>query len=158
MEQKHKELDVKGAIDAVKVSGSAFLIEAFKRCSQFHREYDYRLTGTAEEKLYERVCGYITPTGTKIGVAYHPAHGYMPACIFTISPPDTGLERRELDEIIQLVPEYRFTKIEYALVFRPGSFVNLASARKYLVVGKSQPSGDPRYPGTLYFGSRRSAA
>jgi hypothetical protein len=157
MEQKHQEeLDVKAVIDAVKVSGSAFLKEAFEQCSQFHREYNYRLTGAAEEKLYDRVCGYITPTGLKIGVAYQPAHGYMPACIFTVTPPDTGLERRELDDIIALVPEYRFTKIECAFVFRPDSVVNLAFARRQLVVGKSKRSDDPRFPDTLYFGSRNS--
>lgn len=155
--QVHQEdLDVRAGIDAVKVSGSAFLLEAFKQCSQYRREYDYRTVGTQEEKLYNRVCGYITPTGTKIGVAYQPVHSYMPPAIYNISPSDSDLQRRELDELLKIIPEYRFTKIELAHVFRAGSIVNLPFARKHLVVGKSRRNDDPRYPDTLYFGSRTS--
>jgi hypothetical protein len=152
----HQESDVSVHIDAVKFSASAFLKEAFKLQPQYRREYDYRLDGTSEEKIYNRAAGYITPTGTKIGVAYDPVNSFMPACIFNVSPPDAGLQRRELDDLLELVPEYRITKIELAHVFAVGSVVTPAFARKHLVVGKSKRSDDPRYPNTLYFGSRNS--
>jgi hypothetical protein len=80
----------------------------------------------------------------------------MPPCIFNVSPPDDGLRREELDHILALVPKYRITKIEMAHVFAHDSIVNLDFARKHLVVGKSQRSDDPRYPDSLYFGSRNS--
>lgn len=149
-------LDVTVIIDGVKYSASTFPKETFKLYPQYRREYDYRLDGTSEEKMYDRACGFITPNGTKIGVAYQPLHSYMPQAIYNVSPPDGGLWRRELDDLLELVPEYRFTKIELAHVFRADSVVNLAFARKHLVVGKSQRSDDPRYPHMLYFGSRTS--
>lgn len=155
MEKKvSQDLDVGVFVDAVKVSGSGYLKEAFKQLP-YRREYDYRLEGTPEENLYARVAGYITPAGTKIGVAYDPVKPFMPSCIFTISPA-AGLWRRELDEQLKIIPNYRFTKIELAHVFRAGSVVTLPFARKHLIVGKSKRSDDPRYPDTLYFGSRTS--
>jgi hypothetical protein len=155
LEPKLDDLDVSVYIDSVKFSASAFLKEAFKQEPQYHREYDYRLAGTPEEKLYNRAAGYVTPIGTKVGVAYNPVNSFMPPCIFTVSPAG-ALARHELEDILQLTPEFRFTKIELAHVFRVGSVVNSAFARRHLVVGKSKRSDDPRYPNTLYFGSRNS--
>jgi hypothetical protein len=153
-----EELDVTVRMDAVQMAGSAFWKEAFDQLSAYRRAYDYKLPGDPSKRGYDRVRQYASKdSGTKIGISYSPAHRWLPECIVTISPDDEeGLRRPVLEEVLEILPDRRFLKIEVAHDFHLDSVVNSRFARKHLLMGKSHARKDPQFPNMLWFGARTS--
>jgi hypothetical protein len=151
------DLDVEVRLDAIKVAASDFDKGKFRELEDYRLAYDYRLNGDPAKRLYDRARSYEnTRMGMKVGVAYDPAHAWMPGCLVTMTPNDrTGMRRYELEELLAQLPNYRFLKIEVAHDFRVGSVVDAAFARKHLMIGKSRRNSEA---GTamLHFGARRS--
>jgi hypothetical protein len=152
------DLDVTVRLDATKIASDEFWKEGFRQLSGYRLAYDYRLPGSPTERAYDRVCQLVNDeTGLKLGISYNPANGWMPPCMVTLTPNDrTGLRRFELEKILELLPNYRFLKLELAHDFCSDSVVDAPFARKHLIIGKSQRREDPTHPGMLYFGARRS--
>jgi hypothetical protein len=152
------DLDVTVRMDAVKIAGDEFWKRGFEQLEGYRCAYDYRLPGSPTERAYGRVCQFVSEkNGLKLGISYNPTNGWMPRCMVTLSPNDqTGLSRSELEQVLELLPNHRFLKLELAHDFCSESVVDSRFARKHLVIGKSQRTEDPAHPGMLYFGARRS--
>jgi hypothetical protein len=107
-------LDLIVKLDAVKVAANEFWKSGFEQLKGYRRAYDYRLPGSPTERAYDRVCQFVREkNGLKLGISYSPTNGWMPQCMVTISPNDrTGLRRPELEEVLELLPNYRFLKLE----------------------------------------------
>jgi len=156
-QEQQKKTDVVVRLDAVKIAADEFRKEAFGLLTGYRRVYDYRLPG-GDERMYERVCQFVNDkTGMKIGVSYNRVHSYMPPCITLMSPCDrTGMRRSHLEEVLAILPTFRFLKLEIAHDFCAESVVNARFTRRHLVVGKCQRSKDPEFPDRIQFGSRKS--
>lgn len=152
------DLDVTVKIDAVKVTGTDFLKECFKRLLGYRRVYDCLISGSSKDKVYERACQFINDeNGQKLCIAYQPVNKWMPPVVVTIAPPDrTGMRRAELERILGVLPEFRLLKVEVAHDFCSSSVVDADFARRHLLVGKSWRSEDSVHGDMLYFGTRRS--
>jgi hypothetical protein len=155
---QQEKTDVVVRLDAVKIAADEFRKEGFRGLGGYNLNYDYRLPGGTEERMYDRVRQYVNKkTGAKIGVAYDPSHSWMPPCIVTLTPDDqAGMRRSELEEVLAVLPNFRFLKIELAHDFRADSIVNARFARKHLIVGKSHRRKSGANAPILHFGARRS--
>jgi hypothetical protein len=124
----------------------------------YRRAYDWRISGGAKKKAYERVCQFVQEaTGQKICVAYNPVNAWMPAVMVTIAPPDrTGMRRAPLEEILGLLPGFRFSHVEVAHDFSADSVVDADFVGRHRISGKSRRTDDPAHPDIIYFGARRS--
>jgi hypothetical protein len=148
-------LDVEVRLDAMKLAATRFDRELFDGLEDCRLEYDYRIKGNPEQRLYNRARSYFdAKNAMRIGVAYSPMHSYMPACLVTLSPNDkSGMRRYPLEQMTRL-PGCRFLKIEVAHDFCADSIVDAAFARKHLIVGKSRRTRADA--AMMQFGARRS--
>jgi hypothetical protein len=156
--KKHKkqgETDVVVRLDAVSIAADEFRKKAFEQLAGYRRAYNWLLPG-GDERMYSRVSQYVNDeTGMKIQVSHDRVHAFMPPCIVTLSPCDqTGMQRSELEEVLSILPNSRFLKLEIAHDFCVDSVVNESFARKHLMIGKSQRR--PEHPNRIEFGSRKS--
>lgn len=155
--EQQEKTDVVVRLDAVKIAADEFRKDAFEQLAGYRRAYDYRLPG-GDERMYDRVCQFVNDESrVKIGVSYNRVHSFMPACIALMTPNDqAGMRRLELEEVLEILPNFRFLKLEIAHDFCADSVVNKSFARKSLMIGKSQRSKDPEFPDRIQFGSRKS--
>ena len=155
--EKHDETDVIVRLDAVKIKADEFRKEAFKQLAGYSRAYNYFIPG-GDERFYNRVSQYVNEkTGMKIGVSHDRVHSFLPPCLVTMTPCDrTGMQRSQLEEVLAILPNFRFLKVEIAHDFSANSVVNRSFTLKHLMVGKSQRRQDPEHPNRINFGSRKS--
>lgn len=155
--EKQEKTDVAVRLDAVRIAADEFRKDAFERLAGYRRAYNYFLPG-GDERMYNRVSQYVNEkNGMTIGVSHDRVHSFMPPCIVTLSPCDrTGMRRSQLEEVLAILPNFRFLKLEIAHDFCADSVVNASFTRKHLMVGKSQRQRDPEHPNWIEFGSRKS--
>ena len=74
-----------------------------------------------------------------------------------MSPCDqTGMRRAQLEEVLAILPNFRFLKLEIAHDFCSDSVVNARFAQKHLMIGKSQRRKSTNFPNKIEFGTRKS--
>ncbi len=97
-------------------------------------------------------------SGTQIFLQYRPLRPWLPPAKLTIIGDDlTGLERPELERVVEAFADYRLLLVEVALDFPAGSGVNAGFLRRHGRFGRSRFNENYRFPRSLRWGSRKSS-
>lgn len=108
---------------------------------------------------YRRVRSLANPkSGTQLFVQYRRTHGYLkPYRVTVIGCDETGILWSDLKAIGDAFSDFRIIMIELAFDFATGSGVDKQFVLRHGRFGKSRPAHNPKYPETLYYGTRHSA-
>lgn len=108
-------------------------------------------------KPYARVCELHSNSGWRMSVEYDRIARWVAFCMITLVADDQkGLQPTDVFSILELLPKTELALVELAFDFEHDSDVTRQFVEQHAIFGKSRLRRNDKYPGSIWYGARRS--